>query len=91
MKSNKDIKVQTEVLTEIYTAMEFATAVSITYKKDTARISIQGRIHYLDFSTAQIRVVDCFENIHYVPLAMIKAILLLKENHLPKSSSYCYA
>lgn len=91
MKRNKDIKVQTEVLTEIYTAMEFATAVSITFNKGNTIISIQGRIHYLDFSTRQIRVVDCFENIHYVPLTMIQSILLLKENHLPKSGSYCYS
>lgn len=71
---------QPGVLAEIYTAMEFATEVCITYKKGQINVPIQGQIHYLDFSSDEIRLVDRLANVYFIPILMINSIVLLKEN-----------
>jgi hypothetical protein len=45
MKRNKDIKVQTEVFAEIYTAMEFATEERLDYLWGEKITSIEGTFH----------------------------------------------
>lgn len=69
---------QPEVLAEVYTAMEFATQVGITYKIDNEVSSIQGDIHYLDCSTHHIRVIDRNYCVQYIPLASIVSLKLIK-------------
>ena len=70
---------QPAVLAEVYTAMEFATKVGITYKIDNKHSIIQGYIHYLDCSAHHIRVIDCNYRVQYIPLASIISIKLIKE------------
>jgi hypothetical protein len=82
MKSNKDIKIQTEVLAEIYTAMEFATEVRLDYLWGEKINSIEATIHYLDFSSRKVRIVNRSNQVFCVPFSKIKSILLLKEKTL---------
>ena len=79
MSINEDLILQPEVLAEIYTAMEFATEVGITYKIDNKNSSIQGEIHYLDCSTQHIRVIDHNYCVQYIPLASIISIMPIKK------------
>ena len=82
MKRNKEIKVQPEILTEIYTAMEFATEVRLNYLFGEKITSIEGTIHYLDFSSRKVRIVNRSNQVFCIPFSMIKSILLLKEKTL---------
>ncbi|MGA9286814.1 MAG: YolD-like family protein [Anaerobacillus sp.] len=82
MKRNKDIKVQTEVLAEIYIAMEFATEVRLDYHLGEKITSIGGTIHYLDFTSKKVRIVNRSNQVFCIPFSKIKSILLLKEKTL---------
>ncbi|WP_347552934.1 hypothetical protein ABFG93_22030 (plasmid) [Pseudalkalibacillus hwajinpoensis] len=71
---NESRMFQPDTLAEIYTAMEFSTEVVITYKLKEKIISIHGSIHYLDFSSHQIRVINHLHVVHHIPIDMVESI-----------------
>ena len=79
MSINEDLIFQPEVLAEIYTAMEFAMEVGITYKIENKNSNIQGEIHYLDCFSQHIRVKDHTYCVQSIPLASIISIMPIKK------------
>ncbi len=60
-----------EVVSE---AMEFGKVVSVTHYVKHQHQLLSGRIHHYDSLEEKLHVVDCFEEVHYIPLASIMDI-----------------
>jgi hypothetical protein len=82
MRKSKNNNIQTHVLTEIYTAMEFTTEVRLTYLLKEKITFVEGTIHYLDFSSRKVRIIDNSNQVYCICLIKIESILLLEDKTL---------